>query len=365
MKAGIIGCGVISEIYLKNLTERYANPEIVACADLFMEKARERAEQFGIQAMTVDEMMADPQIDLILNLTTPLQHAEISLRALENGKHVYCEKPLAVSVEDGRRIMEKAAEKGLQVGCAPDTFLGAGVQTALKALRDGWIGQPVAAVGFFSCRGHERWHGNPGFYYQKGGGPHFDMGPYYLTALCAAFGRVKRVNALSRRTFPERLVTASGPNHGKVIPVEVDTHLSVSLEFDCGVIATMMLSFDVWSTDLPCMEFYGTAGTISVPDPNFFEGPVKLRSLYDEEAKELPLVNPYHENARGIGLAQMCQAIEKGEPVCAGGQQGLHVLEVIEAIDRAGRTGECVEIESGYTAPELLPQGRLEPEYKL
>ncbi len=363
MKAGIIGCGVISDIYLKNLTGKYTNPVFTACADIRMEAAKKRAEEYGLRAMSVEELLSDPEIDLVLNLTTPLNHVQISLQALEHGKHVYSEKPLAVTVEDGKRILSAARGKGLFVGCAPDTFLGAGLQTALKALREGWIGQPVAAAAFWSSRGHERWHGNPGFYYTEGGGPHFDMGPYYLTALVNAFGRVRRVNAMSKRSFPQRLVTAEGPMHGKQIEVEVDTHMSASLEFDSGVIATLLLSFDLWSTSLPRLEFYGTSGTISAPDPNFFDGPVKIRTLYDDTFREIPLVNPFGGNARGLGLAQMCQAIEQGGHILAGAEQALHVLEVIEAIDRAGRTGESILCETPYTPGDLLPQGLMELSY--
>ena len=363
MRAGIIGCGVISDIYLKNLTGKYTNPVFTACADIRPEAAQKRAMEYGIRAMSVEEMLSDPQIDLILNLTTPLNHTQISLQALEHNKHVFSEKPLAVTLEDGKQILDLAREKGLQVGCSPDTFLGAGLQTAFKALRNGWIGEPVAAAAFWSSRGHERWHGNPGFYYTAGGGPHYDMGPYYITALINALGRVRRVNAISRRTFPQRLVTAEGPMHGARIPVEVETHLSASLEFDSGVIATVLMSFDLWSTNLPRLEFYGTAGTLCAPDPNFFDGPVKIRTQYDDAFREIPLVNPFTGNARGLGLAQMCRAIENGGSILSCGEQALHVLEVIEAIDKAGRTGKCVFCETPYDPSELLPTGLQEPLY--
>lgn len=363
MRAGIIGCGVISDIYLKNLTGKYTNPQVVACADLFGEKAKERAEKYSVQAMSVEKMLADPEIDIILNLTTPMQHAEISKRALENGKHVYCEKPLAVTLEDGEELLKYAQEKGLQIGCAPDTFLGAGVQTACRILADGWIGNPVAATAFVTSRGHERWHGNPGFYYQKGGGPHFDMGPYYVTVMVAAFGSVKRVIAMSKRTFDKRTVSADGPMHGAVIPVEVDTHFSASLEFENGVVATLLMSFDIWATGLPRMEIYGTSGTLSVPDPNTFDGPVKIRSMYDTEFRETTLLNPYRENSRGLGLAQMCRAIEKNEEICANGELALHVLEVLCAIDQAGRTKEEVLCHTSCRKPPMLPQGILETDY--
>ncbi len=363
MKIGIIGCGVISDIYMKNLTGRFHTHELVACADLFLDKAKERAEAYNIKAMTVEEMLDDPSIGLVINLTNPQFHKEVSLNILAHGKHVYSEKPLATTVEDGMEILAFAKERGLQVGCAPDTFLGAGLQTVYRALADGWIGQPVAATGFFTCRGHERWHGNPGFYYQPGAGPHFDMGPYYLTALVGAFGSVKRVNAMSKRTFDTRLVTAESPLQGTTIPVNVDTHISASLEFENGVIATLMLSFDIWAANLPLLEIYGTTGSLSVPDPNFFDGPAKLHSMHGEDWKELPLVNPFHENSRGIGPAQMCTAIENGEEVTASGERALHVLEIIAAIEQAGQTGESITLKTCCEKPALLPVGMLAPEY--
>ncbi|MFA9380366.1 MAG: Gfo/Idh/MocA family protein [Acetanaerobacterium sp.] len=362
IKVGVIGCGVISDIYLKNLTTRFSTLKVVACADAFAEKSRERAQQYGIAAVSVDDLLADSQIDVILNLTNPQFHAEISLAAIKNGKHVYSEKPLATNPVDAQRIMDAAAEKNLRVGCAPDTFLGAGLQTACKAVADGWIGRPLAAVAFVSSRGHERWHSNPGFYYQEGGGPHLDMGPYYITALTAALGRVKRVNAMSGRGFDTRIV-GTGPLKGERIPVNVDTHIGATLEFDCGVIATVMMSFDIWATSLPFLEIYGTSGTLTLPDPNTFDGPVRLKSMNEQAFEPLPLLYPFTGNLRGLGLAQMCHAILHGEEHCANGAIAQHVLEVLDAMEHAAKSGETVECHTPGAVPPMLTPGLMEVEY--
>lgn len=353
LRIGVIGCGVISGIYLKNLTARLQGAKVVACADLDKERSRQRAEEYGLAQMTVSELLASPEIDIVFNLTIPASHAPISMAALEHGKHVYSEKPLATNLGDARRLLELAAEKGLYVGCAPDTFLGAGLQTTMKAISDGWIGKPLSAVAFFSCRGHELWHVNPDFYYQPGGGPHLDMGPYYLTALTAALGGVERVSAMGSRAFPTRTIQA-GPRTGEEIPVDVDTHISAVLEFRCGVVANLMLSFDVWATNLPKLEIYGTSGSLALPDPDYFDGPVLLRSAGSQEFQELPLLYPHRENLRGLGLARMCRAIEEGTAHPASGELALHVLEVALALERSAATGESVRCTTPCSQPELL-----------
>lgn len=362
LKVGIIGCGVISDIYLKNLTARFSTLKVTACADASPEKSRERAQQYGIAAESTDSVLADPEIDVILNLTNPQFHAEISLSAIKNGKHVYSEKPIAANSPDAQRILDAAAEKKLRVGCAPDTFLGAGLQTAFKALADGWIGRPLAAAAFFSTRGHERWHSNPGFYYQEGGGPHLDMGPYYITALTAALGRVKRVSAMSGRSFDTRII-GTGPLKGERIPVNVDTHIGATLEFDCGVTATVMMSFDIWATNLPRIEIYGTSGSLMLPDPNTFDGPVRLRTMYGQEFEPLPLLYPHTGNLRGLGLAQMCYAILNGTEHYANGKTAQHVLEVLDAMERSAKSGETVECHTQGFKPPMLTPGLMEVEY--
>ncbi|MDR2750357.1 MAG: Gfo/Idh/MocA family oxidoreductase, partial [Clostridiales bacterium] len=272
---GIVGCGVISGIYLDNITSRFKGVKALSCADMDSSKSAASASKYGLKQESVSELLANPDIDVVLNLTTPLSHKEISISALRAGKHVFSEKPLGATFAEASEIIDEADRLGLRVGCAPDTILGAGLQTAFEAVRSGSVGDPVAASAFFFCPGHELWHENPAFYYLPGGGPVLDMGPYYFTALVSALGPAKRVCAMSRRSG-ERTVHR-GQLKGQSIPVEVDTHSSAIIEFESGVIATCMLSFDIWAAKLPRIEIYCSAGTILLPDPNTFGGPVLAR----------------------------------------------------------------------------------------
>src|SRR5262249_6114053 len=238
----------------------------------------------------VDRLLGNPDIEIVLNLTIPLAHAGVCTEALEAGKHVYVEKPLAVSFVDGDRLMRLAKDRGIRVGAAPDTFMGGGLQTCRMLIDDGAIGQPVAATAFMLCHGHESWHPDPAFYYHHGGGPMFDMGPYYLTALVSLLGPVKRVTGSTRVTFPERTIT-SQPKHGEIIKVEVPTHVAGVLDFASGTIATIVTSFDVWSAEVPRIEIYGTHGTLSLPDPNTFGGPVRLRKSGEKDWTDVQITH--------------------------------------------------------------------------
>ena len=362
LNIGVIGCGIISDVYLKNLTAGYSTLRAAACADILAEKSRAQAEKYGIESVEADTLLADPGIDVVLNLTTPQFHKDISLAAIQSGKHVYSEKPLAVTLADGREILDAAAARGVRVGCAPDTFLGASIQTAIKAVKDGWIGRPLSAVACFSCRGHERWHTSPDFYYQPGGGPVLDNAPYFLTALAAALGRVKRVNAMAGRGFDRRMIGA-GPRQGEFIPVDIDTHVSASLEFENGVIVTSLWSFDIWATHLPAIEIYGSGGTLTLPVPSGFDGPVLLKGMDGADFRELPRLYPHSGNLRGLGLAQMCHAILHGGEHSASGALALHVLEVMCAIEQSAKTGETVACQTDCPIPEQLVPGILEKEY--
>lgn len=356
VKVGIIGCGNISGIYFK-AGQTFDILDIVACADLDMDRAKAKAEEFNVpKACTVDELLSDPEIQIVVNLTVPKAHAEVSLAALEAGKNVHVEKPLAITRQDGRRVLETAKAKGLRVGCAPDTFLGGGLQTCRKLIDDGWIGQPVAATAFMMCHGHESWHPSPEFYYQAGGGPMFDMGPYYLTALISLIGPIRRVTGSARITFPERTIT-SAPKYGTKIKVEVPTHVAGVIDFDNGAIGTIVTSFDVWNAQLPRIEIYGTDGTLSVPDPNGFGGPVLIRRQGASEWSEIPLTHGYAENSRGIGVADMAYAILSGRPHRASGEMGYHVLDVMYAFHDASREGKHCVIESTCQRPAPLPLG--------
>ena len=359
VKIGVVGCGTISGIYLQN-AKLFDVLEVVACADLIPERAKARAEEFGVpRACSVGELLEDPEIEIVVNLTIPKAHAEVALAALEAGKSVYNEKPLATSREEGRRVLKLAASRALRVGCAPDTFLGGGLQTCRKCIDDGLIGEPVAAVAFMMSHGHESWHPDPDFYYQPGGGPMFDMGPYYLTALVSLIGPVRRVTGSARITFPERTIT-SQPKYGTKITVDVPTHVAGVLDFANGAVGTIVTSFDVWPTELPRIEIFGTEASLSVPDPNTFGGPVRLRRPRAREWIELELTHGYTRNSRGLGVADMARALRSARPHRASGELAYHVLDVMHAFHDASREGRHVEIASACGRPAPLPTGLAE-----
>ena len=355
-KIGIIGCGNISGIYLE-AGKVFDILDIVACADLIPERATAKAAEYSVpKACSVKELLADPEIEIVVNLTIPKAHAEVGLAALEAGKSVHNEKPLAVTREDGARMLKIARDKGLLVGCAPDTFLGGGLQTCRKLIDDGWIGEPIAATAFMLCHGHEGWHPDPDFYYQPGGGPMFDMGPYYLTALVHLMGAVRRVTASTRITFSERLIT-SQPKYGTKIKVNVPTHIAGVMDFASGAVGTIVTSFDVWAAQVPRIEIYGTEGSLSVPDPNVFGGPVFVRRAGASDWSEVPLTHGYTQNSRGIGVADMAYALRSGRPHRANGTMAYHVLDIMHAFHDASREGKHVELSSTCTRPAALPLG--------
>jgi predicted dehydrogenase len=355
-RIGIIGCGAISAAYLK-IARTFPMLEVRACADLLPERAKARAEEFGVpRACGVEELLADPEIQIVVNLTIPRAHAEVGLAALEAGKSVYNEKPLAVRCEEGRKLVDLASKKGLRLGAAPDTFLGGGLQTCRKLIDEGWIGTPVGAAAFMLCHGHENWHPDPAFYYQKGGGPMFDMGPYYLTALVMLMGPVKRVTGAARITFPERTIT-SQPKYGQKVQVEVPTHVAGIMEFHSGAIGTITTSFDVWAGQVPRIEIYGTEGSLSAPDPNGFGGPVRVRRAGGADWSEIPLTHGYAENSRSIGVADMACALRSGRPHRASPELAYHVLDLMHAFHDASAQGKHVELESTCQRPAPLPLG--------
>lgn len=357
-KIGIIGCGNISGIYLK-ADKTFHNLELVGCADLDVERAQAKATEYNIKAYTVDELLADPEIEIVVNLTIPAAHAEVSSAAIRAGKAAYSEKPFALTRADGEALLQLAAQHGQRVGCAPDTFLGGGLQTCRKLVDDGVIGEPVAATAFMMSRGHEHWHPSPEFYYQPGGGPMFDMGPYYLTALVAILGPVRRVTGLTRASFSERLIT-SQPKYGTRIKVEVPTHVAGLLEFASGAIGTIITTFDVKASQLPRLEIYGSEASLSLPDPNTFGGPVRVRSATDSDWQEVPLTHIYTENSRGLGVADLADALRSGREHRANGQLAHHVLDIMQAFHEASATGQHVDLTSTCERPAALPLG-LEP----
>jgi len=356
VKIGVIGCGNISRIYLEQ-SQTFEILEVKAVADVDMERAKAKAEAHGIPYVyTVDQLLADPEIEIVVNITPPSAHAEIGLRALEAGKSVYNEKPLAIFREDAQKMLKLAAEKGLRVGCAPDTFLGAGLQTCRKLIDDGAIGVPVAATAFMLGHGPERWHPDPEFFYKVGGGPMFDMGPYYLTALVSLLGPVRRVTGTTRISFAEREI-GSEPKRGTKIRVETPTHIAGLLEFHSGPVGTIITSFDVWKSNLPRIEIYGSEGTLSVPDPNTFGGPVVIWKPDDKEGEAIPLLPLRDKNSRSLGVADMAHAIRSGRPHRANGELAYHVLDIMHTIHDAAAQGKHIEMASTCSRPAPMALG--------
>lgn len=353
LRIGVVGVGNISGIYFTNLA-RYASTEVVAVADLDLDRARSVAEKNGVgKVLTPDALLSDPEVDLVLNLTVPKVHAEVALRAVQAGKHVYSEKPLAVDRESARSVIEAARASGVRIGCAPDTFLGGGIQSCRKLIDDGAIGEPVAVNAFMIGRGHESWHPSPEFYYEIGGGPMLDMGPYYLTALVNLLGPIRRLTGSARATFPTRTIT-SQPKHGKVIPVETPTHLVGIYDFENGAVGQLTTSFDVYPNALPSITIYGTEGTLIVPDPNGFGGEIYLKREGESDFTLVPLTHGHAENARGIGVLDMAHAIRENRPHRASGDLAYHVLDAMLGVADASVSGRHLELTSQVERPAAL-----------
>lgn len=355
VKVGIIGCGNISSAYIKGC-RALAILDVVACADINLSAAAAKAQEHNIpQALTVEALLNDPEIQIVINLTVPQVHAVVSLAIIASGKHVYSEKPLAITRADGLKILTAAQEKGVRVGCAPDTFMGGGLQTCRKLIDDGYIGEPVAAAAFMMGHGPEAWHPNPAIFYQPGAGPMFDMGPYYLTALIHLLGPVRRVTGSTRITFPERIATSEA-RYGERLKVEVATHVTGILDFVSGPIGTLTTSFDVWHSHLPRIEIYGTEGSLSVPDPNMFGGSVYVRQAMAKEWSEVPLTHAA-DMGRGMGVADLADALAEARPHRASGEMAYHVLDLMQAFEEASQSGHHIEIESRCERPAPLPVG--------
>ena len=356
LNVGIIGCGNISSSYIKGC-RLFEALQVAALADLNMDLARARAEEFAVpKVLTVAELLADPDIYIVINLTIPSAHADVSLRALRSSKAVYSEKPLATTREDGQNLLDAAEAAGTKLGGAPDTFLGGGLQTCRKLIDDGVIGRPVAATAFMVNHGMEHWHPNPDFFYTPGAGPLFDKGVYYLTALVNLIGPVARVASSAMTTFPERTIT-SQPRNGEKIKVTTPTHITGLLAFENGAVGTMMTSFDIWGSELPRLEIYGTEGTLSAPDPNTFGGPVKLRQANDKDWREMPLTHPYTGNSRGLGAADLAHAVRSGRKPRASGELAFHVLDTMQTLLEAAEAESWLAVASRCERPAPLPTG--------
>lgn len=357
INVGVVGCGKISPAYL-NGCGGFNIIKVVACADVNRAAAEAKAKEFNVpRVCSVEELLADPSIEIVINLTIPQAHAKLNLAAIAAGKHAYTEKPFAVSREEAKPVLAAAKKKKLRVGSAPDTFLGGGHQTGRKLIDEGAIGQPVAAVAFMMGRGPEHWHPSPEFYYKAGGGPMLDMGPYYLTALVNLLGPIQRVTGSTKTTFAKRTIL-SEPLKGKEITVDVPTHYAGIAEFADGATATLVMSFDVMAGhSLPRIEVYGTEGTLSVPDPNGFKGPVKLRRKDATEWVEVPLTHGYVDNMRGIGVADMAYAIQTGRAHRASGELAFHVLDAMQAFEESSVAGKHIVLKSTCERPSALPVG--------
>jgi len=359
---GIIGCGKISQAYFDG-AKTFQVLNILACADLNEATAQAKAEENDCEALSITKLLAHTEIQLVINLTIPAAHAAVTRDILKSGKHAYCEKPLTVEVEDARDLLVLAKSKDLLIGCAPDTFFGAGIQTCREIVDSGEIGSITSGTAFMLSAGPESWHPNPGFYYLLGGGPVLDMAPYYLTALVNLIGPIKRVCAITTKAHESR-IASSPEREGEVLPVEVNTHASGTLEFHSGAIITAIFSFDVHAADHSPIQLYGTQGSIKVPDPNTFGGPVQRLIAKDKarEWKGVELTRPYSKNTRSIGVADMAHAILNERPHRASGALAFHVLEVMHAFDNSSESGRTIEIDSLPKRPAALPGGLAEGE---
>jgi predicted dehydrogenase len=349
---GVIGAGVISDVYLENLT-RFPDLRVLMVADLVAERASAQAAKHGVpRAGTVAELLADPAVELVVNLTIPAAHVEVGIAALDAGKHVWTEKPLALDRETGRGLLDHARKKGLRVASAPDTVLGAGLQTARRAVDAGRIGEPRTALAMFQTSGPESWHPAPEFLYAAGGGPLLDMGPYYLTALVLLLGPVRRVTGLGGQARATRVI-ASGPRAGTEFPVAVPTTVTALVDFERGGSAQLVLSFDS-ALRRELLEVGGTAGTAVLPNPNAFGGATALHLLDHLEPEELAARG--HGASRGTGTLELARAIRAGVPERASGELAYHVLDTMLAIDESIDRGQPVAVTSTVEVPPPLPE---------
>ncbi len=346
----IIGIGDISGIYLQNITNVFKEITILGVCDLKKERALKAQETYGIEKVydVMDDAFADPDVDIVLNLTRPHEHYAVSLAALTAGKHVYSEKPLAASFEEGKHLVELATNKNLMLGGAPDTYLGAAIQTCRKLIDDGMIGDVIASTCAMVCHGHESWHPDPAFYYQYGGGPMMDMGPYYVTALINLIGGAKGVTGVAKKSFPARTIT-SAPKSGEIVDVEVNTHVTGIIDFENGATGTITTTFDVHYNSQARFEIYGTKGTLLVPDPNNFDGEIQLLRPEDGEYSRIPLMFAYKENSRALGLADMAKALQCNRSFRSDCEQTLHVLEIMTAFDKSSEQKAYYPLTTSFT----------------
>jgi predicted dehydrogenase len=365
MRVGILGCGHVSSQYFEGLRRFGDLIEVVACADADHARATDQARAHAVgRVLTPEQLLSDSEVELIVNLTPPTAHYEVSAAAIAAGKHLYSEKPLAGDLEQAAKLVEAAKSAGVRLGCAPDTFMGGGLQTARKLIDDGWIGRPLSAVACVSEPGYEHFHPNIDFFYGPGGGPILDLGPYYVTALVNIFGPARRVSGCTRATFPQRTIRA-GKRAGEKVAVHVPTHVTGVIEFVSGAMTTLLASWDIWTTTLPYIQVYGSAGSISLPNPDEFGGQSLLRVADEQELAEpphppgelpwTPVPLRYPETfGRGAGVADIAGALSEDRPHRASGDLALHVLEVLLAFQRSSEQGIHVEIEHQCERPQAM-----------
>ncbi|MGB1207682.1 MAG: Gfo/Idh/MocA family protein [Paracoccaceae bacterium] len=360
---GIIGCGNISAAYLQ-LAPMFKGYDIVAVADINMDNAKARAAEFGVRAETVADLLAADDVDLVINLTIPAAHVEVSRAILQAGKHVYSEKPFVLSLPEAQELGDIATARNVRIGSAPDTFLGSSHQLARSLLDNGAIGTVASGVAVVMSSGMEHWHPNPDFFFQKGGGPILDLGPYYICNLVQMLGPVKQVTSFTGSARDTRTI-GNGPRNGETVPVETPTTIHAILSFESGAIITLLSSWDVWASNHPTMELYGTEGTMNVPDPNWFGGEVTVTKrdgpavqqswdISGDHPFAIPNFEEVHANYRGAGLAEMALAISEDRPHRCGSAFATHVVDVMTAILDAGDTGRVLTLTTTCERPDAL-----------
>ncbi|MEV6103790.1 Gfo/Idh/MocA family oxidoreductase [Streptomyces sp. NPDC051940] len=348
----VVGCGNISDQYLTNLTA-FPDLEVLICADLDEARARAQAEKYGVPASGgVGQALAHPGVRLVVNLTVPSAHYDVASAALAAGKHVWNEKPLTLDPDSGRTLLKEAAQAGVRLGCAPDTFLGAGLQTARRLIDEGAIGVPQTALALMQSPGPESWHPSPEFLFQRGAGPLYDMGPYYLTTLASLFGPAERVVATGRRSRETRVI-GSGPKAGTEFPVEVPTHVAALIDYAAGQSASVILSYESPLSRHGFVEITGTEATLALPDPNRFDGSLRLRTAGSDDWTVIGSAGA--TAGRGMGVLDMARSIAAGVPHRASGEMALHVLETMAAVEVSAAEGTFQPIAGQFTIPEALP----------
>ena len=378
MKVGVIGCGNIADIYFNNSKQYFNNFEIIGCADIREEASKAFAEKYDVRKFSVNDLLESNEIEFVINLTIPNAHFEVSQSILKAKKHSYSEKPLSIEFEDGKKLVELAKENNVYVGCAPDTFLGAGIQMARKLLDDNKIGNINIGSIAMAVPGHEIWHPNPDFYYQYGGGPILDMGPYYFTALVNLLGPVLSVDSKIRNVYKERTI-GSGDRKGEIITVETPTTIISHLEFQSGSLIDAFFSFDVWKHNKNHIELYGDEGSMNVPDPNMFGGNLMICSKKGGQWESITTnhmnlgkynieknLQRTHEeptvaNYRGIGVAEMIDSIHNNRLNRCSGELSLHVLDIMDSILKSGKENKKLMLRSTCSQPKFFSEEDIKP----